>query len=150
MTMPMTMPMPILSVDFARRYPPRVTAFTQPFWDALGDGRFTITRCAKCARPSFPPKPICPHCWTEQVVWEEIATTGALYSWTRVHAGPAIFEADLPYDVGIVDLDAGLRIATPLVGQSDEWQCGMRVELVTRNFLDGPFFAAMPIRASAV
>jgi uncharacterized protein len=143
------MTMPIVQVDHPRRYPPRVTQFTRPFWDGLREGRFSVTRCSLCARASFPPKPICPHCWTEAVVWEEIATEGTLYSWTRVHAGPAIFDADLPYAIGVVDLDAGVRLATPLMGANVDWQCGMRLELLSCAFTDGHFFAASPKLAFA-
>jgi uncharacterized protein len=136
------MTMAIIPVGHARRYPPRVTAFTEPFWAGLLSGEFRLTRCAKCNKASFPPKKICPHCWTEDVRWEVITTKGTLYSWTRVHAGPAIFEADLPYSVGIVDLDIGVRLACPLVGDSVDWACGIRTDLVTLAYADGPYFAA--------
>ena len=86
------MNMRIIHVAHARRYPPRVTAFTEPFWQALDKGGFEVTRCSACARLSFPPKPICPHCWNDHVEWQAIGTLGRLYSWTRVHAGPAIFD----------------------------------------------------------
>ena len=144
------MTMAIINVGHARRYPPRVTAFTEPFWTGLLCGEFRVTRCTKCDRPSFPPKPICPHCWTEDVRWDAIETTGTLYSWTRVHAGPAIFEPDLPYPIGIVDLDIGVRLACPLHGEAVDWACGLRIELVTLAYADGPFFAATPAQAFTV
>jgi uncharacterized protein len=136
--------MRIMPVQHERRYPPRVTEFTTPFWRSLIEGDFRTTRCRSCRRLSFPPKPICPHCWGDDVAWETLPSDGKLYSWTRIHAGPAIFEADLPYEVGIVDLDAGIRMACPLHGASVLWRCDMRVELLTLSFLDGPFFAAAP------
>ncbi|MFS0736612.1 OB-fold domain-containing protein [Sphingomonas sp. 1P06PA] len=145
----MIAPMPVVPVNHPRRYPPRVTAFTQPFWTSLASGRFLVTRCSACERASFPPKPICPYCWTETSIWEQIATRGTLYSWTRIHAGPAIFEADLPYPVGIVDLDGGIRIACPLQGEAD-WRCGQEVELIVRQYADGPFYAAREIQASTM
>ena len=141
------MTMALLTIDQPRRYPPRVTEFTRPFWDALANGRFLVTRCLTCRRHSFPPKPICPQCWTDGIEWEEIETSGRLYSWTRVHAGPAVFEPDLPYAIGIVDLDCGVRIATPLLGAA-AWECDMAVELVSRIFDDGAFYAARPKSAS--
>ena len=136
--------MRIISIAHARRYPPRVTAFTEPFWTGLSSGEFRVSRCAKCDKASFPPKPICPHCWTDGVRWEVVDTQGTLYSWTRIHAGPAIFEPDLPYPVGIVDLDIGIRLGCPLYGEKVEWACGLRTRLVTLAHADGPFFAAMP------
>jgi uncharacterized OB-fold protein len=141
------MTMPLVELPHARRYPPRVTDFTRSFWEALAEGRFLVTRCEACARHSFPPKPICPHCWTDAIVWEEQTTEGHIYSWTRVHAGPAIFEADLPYAIGIVDLDCGVRLACPLVGDA-LWACGMSVELVRIRYTDGPFFGAQAKKVS--
>ena len=136
------MTMTIVHVGHARRYPPRVTAFTEPFWTGLLQGMFQVTRCTSCSKASFPPKPICPHCWTDDVRWEAIETTGTLYSWTRIHAGPAIFENDLPYAVGIVDLECGIRVACPLHGNGVAWACGMRIKLITLAYSDGPLFAA--------
>lgn len=135
------MTMPLVKLSHSRRYPPRVTEFTRVFWDALAEGRFLVTRCRGCQRHSFPPKPICPHCWTDVIDWEEITTEGRIYSWTRVHAGPAIFEEDLPYAIGIVDLDCGIRVACPFIGDA-AWQCGMAVEMVSVIYADGPFFGA--------
>lgn len=135
------MTMQRISMPHPRRYPPRVTEFTRPFWEALGEGRFLVTRCQSCRRHSFPPKPICPHCWTETIDWDEVPTVGRLYSWTRVYAGPAIFESDLPYAIGIVDLDCGIRLGSPLLGEA-AWHCGMEMELVSVTYLDGPFFGA--------
>lgn len=144
------MTMPIQRIAHPRRYPPRITEFTQRFWDALTQGRFLVTRCARCDRSSFPPKPICPICWATDINWSEVDTTGQVYSWTRVHAGPAIFDPDLPYAIGIVDLDVGIRLACPLVGEGTAWRCGMAVELITYIYDDGPFYAATPIEASLI
>jgi uncharacterized protein len=78
------------------------------------------------------------------VSWEAVAPAGRLYSWTRIHAGPAVFESDLPYEVGIVDLDCGIRVACALRGASVDWKCDMAVRLITVSYVDGPLFAASP------
>jgi len=133
-----------IAVERERSYPPRVTAFTQPFWQALSEGRLQTTRCRACGRLSFPPKPICPHCWTEDVEWTPVAGRGRLYSWTRIHAGPEMFAHELPYEVGIVDLDAGLRVAVRLVLKPGQACAPDRaVRLVVLQFLDGPLLAAV-------
>jgi uncharacterized OB-fold protein len=137
------MSLEIVPVGHERRYPPRVTQFTAPFWRGLSEGVFRTTRCQSCGRLSFPPKPLCPHCWHDQVSWEALSPAGRLYSWTRIHAGPAVFESDLPYEVGIVDLDCGIRIACPLRGPSTNWQCDMAMRLITLSYTDGPLFAAV-------
>lgn len=135
----------IIPIDADRTYPPRVTRFTATFWHALGQGELRTTRCESCQRLSFPPKPICPHCWTESIRWETLSGAGTLYSWTRIHAGPAIFEPELPYDVGVVDLDAGIRLACRLYGEArTDWRCAMPVRVVALSYRDGPLMAARP------
>lgn len=134
-----------IAVDRARAYPPRTTEFTQPHWSGLAEGRLCTTRCSACARLSFPPKPICPHCWHDQVEWVDIDPAATLYSWTRIHAGPAMFAAELPYEVGIVDLDVGLRIALRLVAAPGrEFKPDAPMRLVVLMFSDGPLLAATP------
>lgn len=137
------MTLPVLTVDAARAYPPRISEFTKTFWDALGQGRWTTTCCKACGRQTFPPKPVCPHCWTTDVAWSALNPRGVLYSWTRIHAAPAVFAAEAPYACGIVDLDSGIRLACRLVDSADmQWQPDMRVEMVVLRYQDGPLFAA--------
>jgi uncharacterized OB-fold protein len=138
------MTMPIISMERPRSYPPRVTAFTRRFWDNLQEGRFETTRCDECGKASFPPKPFCPHCWSKQIKWIALQTRGTLYSQTVVHASPAVFRAEAPYRVGVVDLDEGLRIATRIIAQ-DEPALDTVVEIVVLRYTDGPLFAARPV-----
>ena len=139
------MTLEIIKVDSARAYPPRTTAFTEPYWLALAEGRLQTTRCCSCAKLTYPPKPICPHCWTDQIEWTEIDPQGILYTWTRIHAGPAMFAAELPYEVGIVDLNVGLRIAVRLVARDGhDFKPGMAMRMVVLLYGDGPLLAAVP------
>ena len=139
------MTLEIIKVDAARSYPPRTTEFTEPYWLALAEGRLQTTRCCSCAKLSYPPKPICPHCWTDKIEWIEIDPQGVLYTWTRIHAGPAMFAAELPYEVGIVDLNAGLRIAVRLVTRAGyDFKPGMAMRMIALLYGDGPLLAAVP------
>src|SRR5438105_24243 len=134
-----------LKMPSTRAYPPRVSEATQPFWSALRDGRWTTTRCNDCDRQTFPPKPMCPHCWSTNIRWTELSPRGELYSWTRVHAAPTIFADETPYSVCIVDLDSGIRIACKLVERLGiETRIGMPVEIVRLQYEDGDLFAARP------
>lgn len=140
------MKLDIISVATPRVYPPRVSEFTRPFWNALAEGRFITTQCRSCEKFSFPPKPICPHCWSADVAWNELRSSGSLYSWTRIHAAPAAFAVEAPYVVGIVDLDQGVRLACRLVTHERvEWVVGARVEMVVLAYQDGPLLAARPV-----
>lgn len=129
-----------------RAYPPRVTAFTARFWDALRAERLETTQCTACGHATFPPKPICPHCWHEDVRWIDVAPEGQLYSWTRIHAGPAVFERELPYSVGVVDLNMGIRLAVRLHDDgARDWKCDARVRLVRLDYTDGPLIGAVAL-----
>ena len=135
-----------LKVSSPRAYPPRVSAFTQPFWRALAEGRWTTTRCNGCGHTTFPPKPVCPGCWSTEHEWTEIGTRGSVYSWTRIHAAPTVFAAEAPYCVCIVDLDCGIRLACKLTErEASPPRIGMPVEIVRLQYEDGDLFAAMPI-----
>lgn len=125
-----------------RPYPPRASVFTRRFWQALETGQFLCTRCRECARASFPPRPFCPHCWSEDVEWVALSGRGTIYSLTRVHAAPALFSALAPYHVGIVDLAEGPRIATRLLGIDEGFPIGAPVVIEVQLYDDGPLFAA--------
>ena len=139
------MTLPVLEMAGTRPYPPRVSEFTQTFWNSLLEGKFLATRCPACARKTFPPKPFCPHCWREAPEWVPLSPRGTVYSSTVMHAVPALFRHEAPYRVGIVDLDDGLRIATRLLGIGEGFGVGARVEIVVLAYQDGPLFAASKI-----
>lgn len=138
------MTLTMIAVNRTRSYPPRVTKFTQRFWSSLADGQLTTTRCEACTKLTFPPKPFCPHCWSKSVVWTALSGKGSLYSQTVIHAAPRVFMQEIPYRVGIVDLDEKLRIATRIIADAEP-RLGAPVEIVTLNYQDGPLFAARPL-----
>ena len=125
-----------------RPFPPRVSRFTRPFWDALDQGRFSTTRCGACGRLSFPPKPLCRGCWSESVEWVELEPRGTLYTFTRVHVVPGAFRAEAPYAIGVVDLDKGVRLLCRLFGEVVLGSIGAPATLVVARYDDGPLFAA--------
>jgi uncharacterized OB-fold protein len=140
---------PFVPATGKRAYPPRVSSFTKPFWEGLGQGRWQTTCCDACGRQTFPPRPICPHCWSDKVSWSPLVARGTLYSWTRIHAAPAVFSAESPYAVGIVDLDSGIRLACRLLdAHHTDWKPGMAVEMAILQYEDGPLFAARPLTAT--
>jgi hypothetical protein len=55
-----------------------------------------------------------------------------------------VFQDEVPYRVGIVDLDEGLRIATRVLTETEP-TLDTAVEIVVLHYKDGPLFAARPI-----
>ncbi|MBM3568131.1 MAG: DNA-binding protein [Alphaproteobacteria bacterium] len=138
------MTLPIVDRPGARPWPPRVSSFTRPFWEALAQGRLLTTRGKTGRQLTFPPKPFCPHSWEREVEWVELSGRGTLYSRTVVHAAPALFAAEAPYQVCIVDYDEGIRVATRLIEAPEDIRLDSRVETVVLRYSDGPLFAVRP------
>ena len=137
------MTLEIIGVPRRRSYPPRVSAFTATFWEGLAHGRWMTTRCRACESRTFPPKVVCPRCWSQELEWTDMAVRGHLYSWTRIHAAPTAFAPEAPYAVGVVDLEDGLRLACRLIEPDDgAIAIGMAMEIIVLQYEDGPLFAA--------
>jgi uncharacterized OB-fold protein len=136
--------LPEVIIDTDRAYPPRLTAFTRPFWNGLAQRRFLTTCCAACGKFSFPPKPFCPHCWHREITWQDLSGHGILYAATVIHAAPTVFKTESPYRVCIVDLAEGIRLATRLISAAPV-ALDTQVQLVVLRYRDGRLFAAQPL-----
>jgi uncharacterized OB-fold protein len=127
---------------------PTPDAETQPYWDATREHRLLIKRCGACGRPHWYPRPFCPHCWSEDVAWEEASGLGTLYTWSVVRRNDLPpFGERVPYITAVVDLDEGPRMLSNLVGVDEaEVRIGMRLEV--RWQADGddvlPVFTQVP------
>jgi hypothetical protein len=132
------MTLPFVDMRGTRPWPPRVTAFTKPFWDALAEGRLTTTRGVRSGKLTFPPKPFCPYDWGREIEWVTLSGRGTLYAQTVIHAAPAAFAHEAPIRNGIIDLEEGLRVAARLIGEP---RLDGPVEAVVLRYTDGPLFA---------
>ncbi|MDX5567081.1 OB-fold domain-containing protein [Streptomyces sp. ID05-04B] len=119
---------------------PEADAFTRTYWDAAAEGRLLIRRCGACARAHHYPREFCPHCWSEDVTWEEASGLATLYTWSVVHRNDLPpFGERTPYVAAMVDLAEGPRMSTELVGGTEP-RAGMAL---TVAFRDGaPVFRA--------
>jgi uncharacterized OB-fold protein len=93
-----------------------------PHWDGLRDGKLMLQRCSGCALWIWSPAPICPACHSFEMVWESVAPTGTIYSWTRTWQ-PYAPEArgHLPYVVVLVELPAaGSRRVLGVLADADQ------------------------------
>jgi hypothetical protein len=111
---------------------------TQRWWDAAREGRLLVKRCADCGRAHFYPRPFCPHCWSENVDWEQASGRGTLYTWSVVHQNDLPpFNERVPYVAAIVELEEGPRMMTNIVDcDPAELTVGMPVEVVFRPETD--------------
>jgi uncharacterized OB-fold protein len=111
---------------------PRVEGDAAPFWKALAAHRIELPRCTACGTLIFYPRTFCTRCHSRDVRWEEISGVGRVYTFSVVHrATHPWFMDKTPYVYAIVELEAGVRLPTMLIGCAPEdVSVGMSVEPV--------------------
>ena len=99
------------------------------FYETLREGRLTTTYCGKCSLTHWPPRMVCPNCMNEDLNWIELSGKGRLYAFTEVMDGaPLGMEDELPYIIGVVELDEGIRLLARIVDTKyGELRIGQRV-----------------------
>jgi len=104
---------------------PEPTPISQPYWDALKQGRLTFQRCRKCSHAWLPARAECPQCLAAEWDWTEASGKGRVVSWVIYHhAYHEAFKAKLPYNVALVELDEGPRLITNIVNP----EAGLKAE----------------------
>jgi len=63
---------------------------TYLFYEHLKAGRFTTTRCIKCGHVAYPPRIICPKCYSEELEWIDLPTRGTVITFVEKVAGVPI------------------------------------------------------------
>lgn len=131
---------------------PIPTAWSQPFWEALAEGRFVLQRCEDCGSFQGYPRVFCTNCYSDNLGWVSSTGRGEVYTHTTIMANPpSTFIDDLPYTLVIVTLAEGPRFLARLIDTTaDDVVCGLAVELVIRDEgAAGPMPAFRPIQAGA-
>ncbi len=123
--------------------PPEITAETEAYWTAAGQGRLLVERCVSCRAESFPPYGICRACRGRAVEPVEITEPGRIYSLTVNHQRwlPGL---EVPYTLVLVEFPdhPGVRILGRLRGcPPREAVIGMTVDV---GFEPGPGGHAIP------
>jgi uncharacterized protein len=89
------------------------------------------SKCTNCGEVFFPRRMVCAKCLHEGTDDVDLSTRGRLWTWTYCHV--PMFgkkDADVPgYGVGQVDLPEGPRIQSILLGEADDFEIGMELEL---------------------
>ena len=113
---------------------PVIDADSAFFWQGLRERRLLIQRCLGCRRHRFPPLPACPECGDPRSAIEACAGRGSLYSWIVVHhAFSDVFSEDVPYTVGVVELEEGCRVLARLELEGRAAAAGMPLEVHFRE-----------------
>ena len=76
----------------------------------LKDGRLMGSVCKGCGYATFPPRADCPECLCADFEFRELSGRGTVHTHTVISAAPTGFENDVPFAVGVVDLEEGGRL----------------------------------------
>lgn len=121
---------------------PAPDANTAGFWEATATGHLAMCRCQECGLWHQPPLERCRAC-AGPTAFEQVSGQGTVYSFiVQHHASISGYTENLPYVVGLVDLDEqpGLRLPTRFVGvDPDAVACGMRVQVELQPLPGGDF-----------
>ncbi len=112
---------------------PKPTPESKPYWDAAAQGKLRLQKCNDCGQFYFYPRPLCVHCLSRNVEWQDCSGRGTLHTFVINQRAPRGFPADGPYIIGIVQLDEGPRLMTNIVGiepDPKKLRCDMPVEVV--------------------
>ena len=97
---------------------------TQSWWEACGDGRLSVRHCKACGQNHFPPRTICPYCFSDDTEAREVAGTGQIYSFSVMR------RAAKPYVLAYVTLDEGPTVMTNIATPDlDAVRIGQRVRV---------------------
>lgn len=101
----------------ASRPLPRLDSTNTQFWTGGAAGELRITRCQDCQTFIHPPRPVCHHCLSENVVPQAVAGTGVVDTFTINYQKwhPA---AEVPFVIARVALDGvpGVYLTTNIIG----------------------------------
>jgi uncharacterized OB-fold protein len=131
----------------------RVDRDSAPFYRGWLEHELRLNRCADCGRWHHPPRPMCPACWSWNVVPTAVRGRGTVHLRMLLHQGPPAPGVDYsrgPHPVVVVELEEqpGLRITSTLIGCAPaEIAIGMPVELAWIERHGAPFPVFRP-RAS--
>ena len=102
----------------------------------LKNGHLMGSICKKCGYESFPPRADCPQCLSGDFEYKEFSGKATLVTYTKIHAAPTGFEDDVPYTIGVVDLEESGRLLAWFGDtiSDDEIEIGMELQVVPRIF----------------
>ena len=113
-------------------YPqPHEDADNRPMLEAWREGRLVVQRCAQCGAVASYPRPLCPHCWSDRLAFEEALGSGEIVAWSLVHRpNHESFLAETPIVLAEIALPEGTSLVARVVCAPDAVRTGAAVELV--------------------
>ncbi len=109
----------------------RISVAARAFAELASAGDLELQACGACGAVCWPPRDLCPSCWSDDLRWRPVSGEGVLLSSTLIRSSlDPYFRAAAPWAIGAVKLDAGPVVTAHLAsGLAD----GVRVRLIARR-----------------
>ena len=95
---------------------PKLDSENRAFWTGGAEGKLNITKCSDCGEYTHPPRMLCRHCQSENVVPDAVAGTGVIDTYSVNHQQwvPGL---EVPFVIARVRLDGvpGVYLTTNIV-----------------------------------
>jgi len=96
--------------------------------------RLEASKCKGCGKVWFPPRLICPACRARDFEPVKLAETGKVQTFTVIRVAPKDFVDEVPYAIGIIDLEGGVPMQCQIVDCAPEdLKIGMPVKIEFRK-----------------
>ena len=100
------------------------------FYEYLKEGRFTTTRCKDCGAEPFPPRLLCPECYSTNMAWIDWPTTGSVIEVTEELVGVPLGFGKPPLIHALVDLQGKRTLFVRIINCNEgELKDGDQVKL---------------------
>ena len=87
-----------------------------PFYENLKQGRFTTTKCKDCGFVAYPPRVICPECYSENLEYVDLPKKGKVMVFSEQLKGvPLGFQTPLIHAVIDLGVDPVRRLLTRII-----------------------------------
>jgi uncharacterized OB-fold protein len=100
---------------------PAVDGDNAPYWEYCRRHELRMQKCRDCGYIRFPPGVVCPRCNSLEAEWTKLSGRGRVYSYAVYRAvyHPS-YKDDIPYAVGIIQLDEGPTMESNITGCNPE------------------------------
>jgi len=96
--------------------------------------RLEAAKCKKCGKILFPPRIICPACKSRKFEPVQLNPEGKIISYTVIRIAPSKFVDQVPYALGIVEFDDGVRLMAQIADcDLEKLKIDMRVKIEFRK-----------------
>jgi uncharacterized protein len=87
-----------------------------PFYENLKQGRFTTTKCRDCGVVSYPPRVICPECYSENLEYTDLPKKGKVIVFSEEVKGiPLGFDSPLIHAIIDLGIDPVRRLLSRII-----------------------------------